>query len=52
MKFNKLKEPSTWRGFAILIGAVGVGLEPAAAEQIGVSLAAAIAAIEIIRKEK
>jgi hypothetical protein len=51
-KLHRFKEPSTWRGFAILLGAVGVGIEPAAAEQIGVSLAAAIAAIEIIRKEK
>lgn len=52
MKFDRLKEPSTWRGLALLFGAAGIGMEPAAAEQISVSVAAAIAAIEIIRKEK
>jgi hypothetical protein len=49
---EKLKEPSTYRGLAILAGAVGVSLEPSAWEAIGALVASVIGLIEIFRKEK
>lgn len=48
----RLREPSTWRGFSVLLGALGVGVAPQAITEIGTAVAATIAAIEIIRAEK
>lgn len=49
--FQRAREPSTWRGLAMLLGAFGVGVNPEAINQIGVAVGAAIAAVEIFRKE-
>jgi hypothetical protein len=49
--FDRLKEPSTWRGAAILAGAFGLRLQPDAIAQIGTAVGAAISVIEILRKE-
>lgn len=49
--FARLREPSTWRGLSILLGALGVGVAPEAINQIGVAVGAVIASIEIIRAE-
>ena len=49
---KKLKEPSTYRGLAIIGGAVGVSLDPAAWETIGMFVASIIGLIEVFRKEK
>ena len=49
--FDRLKEPSTWRGLSLLLGAFGVGVAPEAVNQIGVAVGAAIAAVEIFRRE-
>lgn len=48
---NRLKEPSTWRGLSLLLGALGIGVAPEAVNQIGVAVGAAIAAVEIFRSE-
>lgn len=48
----RVREPSTWRGLSVLIGAMGVGIAPQAIIEIGTAVAATIAAIEIFRKEK
>lgn len=48
---NKLKEPSTWRGLAILVGAVGAGIDPAAIEVIGAGVAGALGMVEVARAE-
>jgi hypothetical protein len=48
----RLREPSTWRGLAVMFGAMGVGIAPEAILEIGAAVASTIAAIEIIRKEK
>jgi len=50
--FARLKEPSTFRGLAVLGGLVGLGLSPEHWESIGAAVAAIIGAIEIFRKEK
>ena len=49
---ERLKEPSTWRGLATLLGSIGIAANPDLIIQIGVAVASAIAAIEIFRKEK
>jgi hypothetical protein len=48
----KLKEPSTFRGLAILGGVLGVALEPSKWDAIGTAVAAIIGIIEVFRKEK
>lgn len=47
---DRSKEPSTWRGVALLLGVLGVGYNPDAIMQIGVMVGAAVSAIEIGRK--
>ena len=49
---DRLKEPSTWRGIALMAGTLGVGINPEAVQQIGVAVGAIFAAVEIFRKEK
>ena len=49
---DRLREPSTWRGIALMAGTLGVGLNPEAIQQVGVAVGAAIAAVEVFRKEK
>jgi hypothetical protein len=49
---SKLKEPSTFRGIAILAGLVGFSIDPAHLNAISAAVVAAIGLIEIFRKEK
>jgi len=49
---ERLKEASTWRGLATLLGAAGVVLSPEFWLQIGAVVGAVLGAIEIYRKEK
>lgn len=49
---SKLKEPSTFRGLAILAGVLGVSLEPSKWDAIGAAVAAIIGVIEVFRKEQ
>jgi hypothetical protein len=48
---DRAKEPSTWRGLALLAGAVGLHLSPDALPAIGAMVSAIISVIEIFRKE-
>ena len=48
---DRAKEPSTWRGLSVLLGALGVYANPDAIQQIGVSVGAVISVIEIFRRE-
>jgi len=48
---DRAREPSTWRGAAIMAGTMGVGVNPEAVQQIGLAVGAVISAIEIFRKE-
>ena len=48
---DRAKEPSTWRGLTMLLGAFGVYAHPDAIQQIGVAVGAVISAVEIFRKE-
>jgi len=54
MKFviDRLKEPSTYRGLAVVLGLIGVNLSPEQTNAISVAVAGIIAAIEIFRVEK
>ena len=47
---DRAKEPSTWRGLSLLLGAFGVYTNPDAIQQVGVAVAGVISAIEIFRK--
>lgn len=48
---DRLKEPSTWRGIALFLAAVGVKLQPDLLPAIGTAVTAVLGAIEVIRKE-
>lgn len=48
----RLKEPSTFRGLAILAGLVGFTIEPAQVNAIAASVAAVLGLIEVFRKER
>ena len=50
--YKRFREPSTYRGLAILAGAVGVTMEPSKWDAIGAAVAALIGLIEVFRKEK
>jgi hypothetical protein len=47
-----LKQPSTFRGLAVLGGLAGLSLSPQHWEAIGSAVAAVIALVEIFRNEK
>lgn len=49
---TRLKEPSTYRGLAVLAGLVGVSLSPAHWDAIAAAVAAVIGLIEVFRAEK
>jgi hypothetical protein len=48
----RLKEPSTFRGLAILAGLGGIALDPAQVNAIAAAVAAVLGLIEVFRKEK
>jgi len=48
----RLREPSTWRGLALLVGAFGVQLHPDAIPAIGGAVASIIAVVEVFRRER
>jgi len=49
---SHLKQPSTFRGLAILAGLGGIAIDPAQVNAIAAAVAAVIALIEVFRKEK
>jgi hypothetical protein len=49
---SRLKEPSTFRGLAILAGLGGIAVDPAQVNAIAAAVAAVIALIEVFRDEK
>lgn len=49
---GRAREPSTWRGLALMLGSFGVQLHPDAMPAVGGAVVATIAAIEIFRREK
>lgn len=48
----RLKEPSTIRGLAILLGLAGINLEPSQVNAISAATVAVIGLVEVFRKEK
>lgn len=44
-----LKQPSTWRGLALLLSAVGITIAPGAVEAIGAGVVALIGIAETVR---
>ncbi len=48
----RLKEPSTYRGLAILGGLVGISLDPEQWTAISAAVAAVIGLVEVFRREK
>ena len=49
---DRAKEPSTWRGLALMLGALGVGISPDMVHAIGGAVIGALGAIEVIRRER
>lgn len=49
---NKLREPSTWRGISILLTLLGVRMHPELIDAITTAGVAAVAGIEVLRKER
>jgi hypothetical protein len=49
---DRLKEPSTYRGLAVIAGAAGIVLSPGLVVAIGAAVAAVLGLIEVIRSEK
>ena len=49
---DRLNEASTWRGLALMLGALGVGVSPDMVNAIGSAVMAALGAIEVIRRER
>jgi len=49
---SHLKQPSTFRGLAILAGLGGIAVDPAQVNAIAAAVAAVIGLIEVFRKEK
>ena len=49
--FDRLKEPSTYRGITIILALVGVKISPDQVTAISTAAAGIIGAIEIFRKE-
>lgn len=49
---SRLKEPSTFRGLAILAGIGGIAIDPAQVNAIASAVAAVLGLIEVFRKEK
>lgn len=47
-----IKQPSTWRGIAILFAMAGITIEPALMEQVGIGVAAAIGIGEVLMNER
>lgn len=48
---SKMKEPSTWRGLAIVLGAFGITIAPALVDSITLAVTGVIGAIEIVRAD-
>jgi hypothetical protein len=46
-----LKQPSTYRGLAIVLGALGVVISPDQVAAIGAAVSSVIGAIEVFRNE-
>lgn len=47
-----LRQPSTWRGLALLLSAFGIAVAPEAVETIGAGVVALIGIAETVRDEK
>ena len=47
---DRLKEASTWRGVALIVGGFGVQVAPDLIPAIGAMVTAAIGLIEVIRR--
>lgn len=47
-----LRQPSTWRGLAILLAMTGITIEPGLLEQVGIGVAAAIGIGEVVMNER
>jgi hypothetical protein len=47
---DRLKEASTWRGVALIVGGFGVQVAPDLIPAIGAAVTAAIGLIEVIRR--
>jgi len=48
--FARLKEPSTWRGLALIVGGFGIHIAPDLVPAIGTAVASVIGLIEVIRR--
>ncbi|MNZ54088.1 hypothetical protein D3C78_719800 [compost metagenome] len=47
-----VRQPSTWRGIALVLAALGITIDPALLEQIGVGVVGLIGLAEMIKNER
>lgn len=45
------RQPSTWRGLALLLSAFGVVVDPGLIEQVGVGVVGLIGLVEVVKNE-
>jgi len=50
--WKMLKQPSTYRGASLILGAIGVSISPELADKIGLLVIAALGVIETVRDER
>ena len=48
----RLVEPSTWKGIAVVAGAMGVAVAPELIMQIGSVVAAVVGLVDVVRREQ
>ncbi len=47
-----IRQPSTWRGFALVLAAAGIIIDPALLEQIGIGIVGVIGLVEVVKNER
>lgn len=47
-----IRQPSTWRGLALILAAAGIAVDPTLLEQIGLGVVGVIGLAETIKNER
>lgn len=47
-----IRQPSTWRGLALVLAATGITVDPTLLEQVGTGVVALIGLAEVLKNER
>lgn len=47
-----IRQPSTWRGLALVLAAAGITIDPGLLEQVGVGVVGLLGLYEVIKNER